>query len=332
MKSSKILFTAILCIFATVVFSQTPQDSSIVTIKTKEGGNFRGKIVFESPDTLRLETEHFGIVSLPKNTIVYENLVSVIMNDDNEFIGQLVKEDALTITLKTDNLGTIAINKKDIKSRKAVETEQIKKGDFWFPNPQSTRYFWSPNGYGLKKGEGYYQNIWVLWNQFAYGVTDNISIGAGVIPVFLFGGPTPVFGTAKFSIPVVENKFNVGGGAILGTVLGDGTSLGIMYGIATLGSTDSNVTFGMGYGYADGGWANAPAISFSGMFRISKKGYILTENYLLSGDSDTGVIVTIGGRSIIRKAALDYGLVIPLGVDAGIALPWLGMTIPFGDV
>ncbi|HPE74544.1 MAG TPA: hypothetical protein PLC80_00565, partial [Draconibacterium sp.] len=186
-------------------------------------------------------------------------IVNIETVDGNEFMGEIVSEDSLKITLKTEKLGEISIFKTEIKKFNTVKNLQIKDGKYWFPNPQSTRYFWSPNGYGLKKGEGYYQNIWVLWNQFAYGLSDNFSIGGGVIPIFLFSAPTPVFATAKFSIPIIENKFNIAAGAIVGTVAGESeTGFGILYGLATLGSHDANVTFGMGYGFAGGEMASSP--------------------------------------------------------------------------
>jgi len=260
-------------------------------------------------------------------------LVSIETVDGNEFIGQIVTEDSLRIVVKTEKLGEISIFRSDIKRREILEVQQIKEGKYWFPNPQSTRYFWSPNGYGLKQGEGYYQNIWVLWNQFAYGLSDNFSIGGGIIPLFLFGGtPTPVFITAKFSIPVVENKFNLGAGAIAGTILGEEeTGFGILYGISTFGTPDNNVTLGMGYGFAGGEWAQSPMININGMFRVSSRGYFITENYYINAGGENVVLITLGGRRIIKKAALDYGLVIPIA-DIGqfVAIPWLGFTVPFG--
>jgi hypothetical protein len=193
---------------------------------------------------------------------------------------------------------------------------------------------WSPNGYGLIKGEGYYQNIWVLWNQFAYGVSDNFSIGGGMIPLFLFGGgPTPVFLTPKFSIPLEHNKINLGAGALIGTVLGEeDTGFGILYGLSTFGSPDNNVTVGMGYGFAGGEWASSPLINVNGMFRVSSRGYFITENYYINVGGGGLLLITVGGRWIIKKAALDYGLVIPAGGDIGafVAVPWLGFTVPFG--
>jgi hypothetical protein len=260
-------------------------------------------------------------------------MVRIETTDGNEFIGEIVGQDSLKIYLKTQNLGEISVFKSNIKSQEKIKIQQIKDGRLWFENPQSSRYFWSPNGYGLKEGEGYYQNIWVLWNQFSYGISDNFSLGGGIIPLFLFaGGPTPVFLTPKISIPIEADRFNIGAGALLGTVLGEPDSgFGIVYGISTFGTRDNNVTFGMGYGFAGGEWASSPLISVSGMFRLTSRGYFITENYYINGGGEGVVLLTLGGRWIIKKAALDFGLVLPVA-DIGefIAVPWLGFTIPFG--
>ena len=261
-------------------------------------------------------------------------LVKIETTDGNEFIGQVMSDDSTKTVLKTGKLGEITILKTDIKHTESVQVQQIKDGKLWFENPQSTRYFWSPNGYGLKKGEGYYQNIWVLWNQFSYGVTDYFSVGAGIIPLFLFGGaPTPVFITTKFSIPVKKDQFNIGVGAIVGTILGEeGTGFGILYSNATFGSRDANVSIGAGAMFAGGEWAPSPLINFSGMFRVTNRGYFITENYLITSDGSAVVMLSAGGRWIIKKAAIDYGLFIPLASDMDIfvAIPWLGFTVPFG--
>jgi len=261
-------------------------------------------------------------------------LVRIETNDGNEFLGQIIEEDSQQIILKTDNLGEITIQKDDIRSRILVEQKQIKKGQLWFANPQSTRYFWSPNAYGLKQGEGYYQNIYVLWNQFTYGVSNNFSIGAGVIPTFLFAGaPTPVFATLKVSLPVEKDKFNLAAGAIAGTVLGEEVGgFGILYGTSTFGTPDNNLSIGLGYGFAEGEWATSPLINVSGLFRASARWYVLTENYYINIDGEGGAIIGIGGRWLIKKASLDFILIVPIAsdMDTFIAFPAIGFTIPFG--
>lgn len=256
--------------------------------------------------------------------------VRIETNDGNEYIGEVIGEDSLQLNILTQNLGKLSILKKNIINREEIINSKFKDGKYWFENPQATRYFWSPNGFGLKPGEGYYQNIWILWNQFAFGISENFSIGGGIIPLFLFdGAPTPVFITPKFSIPVKNDKLNFGAGALLGTIIGEEeSSFGIVYGLSTLGTRDNNVTIGLGYGFAGGSWASSPMINLNGMFRTGSRGYFITENYYIDGT----VVLTAGGRWIIKRAALDFGLVIPTGAGGIIAIPWLGFTVPLGNV
>jgi len=261
-------------------------------------------------------------------------LVRIETMDGNEYTGEIVGQDALKIYLKTHNLGEIGILKSDIRLQQKIKVQQIKDGKVWFENPQSSRYFWAPNAYGLKKGEGYYQNIWVLWNQVSYGITNNFSIGAGVIPLFLFAGaPTPVFILPKISIPVHQDKFNISAGALIGTILGESeASFGILYGNTTVGSRDNNVTFGLGYGFAGDNWASSPMINVSGMFRLTSRGYFITENYYVNAGGSGAAVISLGGRWIIKKAALDFGLFLPVAdTETFVAIPWLGFTVPFGN-
>ena len=333
MKSRIIIFLFVLLFISNFITAQTIQDTTTISIELKDGSIYKGQFISESTDSVKIKMKGLGEISISKNEIVYDNLVSIETTDGNEFLGEIVKENDELIVLKTKDFGEISIFKNKIKSREDVEPQQIKGGKLWFGNPQSTRYFWAPNGYGLKKGEGYYQNIWVLWNQVSYGVTDNFSVGGGIIPLFLFAGsPTPVFATAKFSVPVVKNKVNVAGGAIVGAVLGEyETGFGILYGISTFGTPDNNISLGLGYGFTGEEWAPAPTINLSGMFRLGSRAYFLTENYFFSAEGENLFLTSLGGRWIIKKAALDFGLFLPLNAGEFIAFPWLGFTIPFGN-
>lgn len=260
--------------------------------------------------------------------------VRVETMDGNIFVGTVVTEDSAFLIIKTENLGEIKIPQDKIKSR--TELKDVKKvgSEFWLPNPQSSRYFWAPNGYGLEEGSAYYQNIWVLYNQVSVGLSDNFSVGAGMLPLFLFGtGVTPIWVVPKLSIPIVENKLNVGTGAFLGTALGASSGVfGLLYGTTTIGSRDRNVSFGLAYGFAGGNWMKVPIINFSCLLRAGPKGYFVSENYVITIDNETLVLISAGGRSIIRNVGLDYGLWIPLGagIEKLIGIPYLGVTIPIG--
>jgi hypothetical protein len=262
------------------------------------------------------------------------SLYRIETRDGNEYIGKIVEQNNDQIILKTEKLGVLAIRVIEVVKLDPIKASQVKRDEYWLDNLQSTRYLWSPNAYGLKRGEGYYQNIWILFNQFSVGVTDHFSLGGGMIPLFLFAGaPTPAWFTPKVSIPVKNNRLNLGIGGLFGGVIGvENTGFGILYGTITLGSRDQNVSLGLGNGYTgEGGWANNPAFSFSGLLRTGPRGYLITENYYIRGNVSDLILFSIGGRRIIKNTGLDFGLVIPSDTGGSLfAVPWLGFTVPFG--
>ena len=252
--------------------------------------------------------------------------------DGNEYFGIILQNDSIFVRFATSNIGTITIQKKHIIKIEDINKEQIIEGEVWYENLQATRYFWSPNGYGLKKGEGYYQNIWVMYNQAGIGFSNYFSLGAGCVPLFLFAGAsTPVWIVPKFSVPLIKNRLNMGIGAMAGAVVGeDSSAFGIAYGVLSFGPRDHTFTLGIGYGWAGYEWTNHPIITLSGMLRVGKRGYLLTENYFMQFGNERITLVMLGGRAIIRKSGLDFGLVMPFfdEMDDMVAIPWLGITVP----
>ena len=255
--------------------------------------------------------------------------------DGNEYIGIIIEQNTETIRIKTDKLGEISIPRIEVKRISQLSSVKAKNGTYWLDNPQATRYFWIPNGYSLKAGEGYYQNVWIMGNQAVYGITDHFTAGVGIIPLFLFAGAsTPAWITAKYSVPVVENKVNLGVGTLVGTVIGQkNTNFGILYGISTFGTKDKNINIGLGWAFADGEMASKPTVNISGMIRTGPKGYLMTENYFIGTPDQYLVLMSLGGRRIIKQTGLDFGVFVPVStnMDVFVAIPWLGLTIPFGQ-
>lgn len=263
------------------------------------------------------------------------SLYNVETNDGNTYIGKIVSKDSEVLKFQTSNLGEIKIPVSTIKSLKQVKPSQIKGGEIWFESPHTTRYFYAPNGYGLSKDDGYYQNTWVLFNQVSYGFTNNFSLGVGLMPLFLLGADvSPVWITPKFSIPLKRDKWNLGAGGIIATTIGTHQSnpaVGMFYGVSTFGSRDYNFTLGAGYGFADKQWSSSPVVTLGSALRTGKRHFFLTENYVFFGTGETAVLGSLGGRFISKHLAVDYGFIIPAGtgINQFIAIPWLGITIPF---
>lgn len=250
------------------------------------------------------------------------------LKNGNEYLGTVISENDSIIIFNDKDLGEINIKKLLIKKMYVVNVQQIVDNEYWFENPQASRYFWGPNGYGLQTGEGYYQNVWVLFNQVSYGFSDYFTLGLGVIPLFLFGSEySPIWITPKFSLPVKKDKVNLGAGVLAVGITGESGLFGITYGTATFGNRDRNTTIGLGYGFAEEEWTNSPLVNLSFMARVGKRGYLLSENYFI----DSVFLVSFGGRVVFQKLSLDFGGFLPINADIGqfIMIPWLGFVVPF---
>jgi hypothetical protein len=252
--------------------------------------------------------------------------------DGNEFVGYITLRNAEIVKIKTSNLGEITINQKNIVKINEISKDRIQDGYVSYGELHAPRYFASSNGYGLKRGSGYYQNMWIFYNQVGYGITNNFSVGVGLVPLFLFGGASsPVWITPKFTFPVKKDRINLGIGILAASVIGESTEpVGFAYGVSTFGSPNNNLSIGIGYGFYGNNWANTPVISVNGKVKVGKRGYIMTENYYIDIENERVVLSMIGGRTLVRKVALDYGLVIPIydNISKVVAIPWLGLTVP----
>jgi len=263
-------------------------------------------------------------------------LYRIETNDGNEYVGRIIFKSSEIVRLKTEKLGELTINQKDISKIVLISKERVEGGAMSYSNLHASRYFCSSNGYGIGKGNGYYQNMWIFYNQVGYGITNNISIGVGIVPLFLFAGAnSPAWITPKLTFPIVKDRVNVGVGILAATVLGANTeTTGFAYGVSTFGTVNNNVSIGIAYGYYGSSWADRPVIALNGKVRVGKKSYLMSENYYIGVSSEDYVVLSLfGGRSLIRKVALDYGLVFPVYKDMSnfFAIPWLGITIPFGS-
>lgn len=253
--------------------------------------------------------------------------------DDNVFVGVMISENDEEIVLNTDDYGEITISKQRIRKMEKRDPAEDEKMFYDYENPQYTRYLFAPNAIGLKKGNGYYQNTWILFNNVNYGLADNFSLGGGMVPLFLFGSvETPIWLLPKVSVPVADERVHLAAGAMIGGVVGENSSAGgVFYGASTFGNTDQNLTLGVGYGYSGGDISNTPVFNISGMTRLGNTTYLISENYLFP-EADINGLTSLGVRWAPENFAVDFALVRPLGnTGSFIGIPWLGVSIPFGD-
>ena len=230
--------------------------------------------------------------------------------DGTTIIGTYDRSEEGNIYIKDLEGEEVYIPKVMVAQIHEVTDDNIKNGEYWFPNLHDSRYFFSPSAFGLKEGEGYHSNsYWMLW-QAQYGVTDEFSIGGGTT---FWGFPATL--NAKYSFNI-KNDINAAMGWFwVGDLFGwtgsdMGSIINMPYAVATKGSRENNITLGMGYNlatpfddyiddYRDDNESilsgERLVLNIGGIFRTSRRFSLVFEGWVLNGD---GEFQLMGGPGI----------------------------------
>lgn len=184
-----------------------------------------------------------------------------------------------------ENPGVYLSNQAEIQPEQKAQvtestevTEKKLPGDSPLINHHSSRYVFTPTAYNLKKGELYYNTMYLFVHDAQYGVSDRFSIGMGTT---LAGFPFYI--TPKATIFQGKNTaFAIGDILMIGTW---GTSFigNVAYGVLTFGNQFKNISLGAGHFYlsTDGtNQSNKAIFNVSSMIRLSDYFYFITENYM----------------------------------------------------
>ena len=262
------------------------------------------------------------------------------LKDESELIGKYIGGDSIYVILKTTSVPHVEVPRVNIAEVEKVNAENFRHGKYWFPNPNATRYLFSPSAFCLKEGEGYYQNTYLFLNSFNVGLSNHVTICGGLEFISTFasiisgeGGPI-FYVTPKVGFEVAP-KVNLGAGVLYVSIpdFGENDSRsggGIFYGLSTFGNTNNNLTTGLGWGYFKGDVGSSPFITISGMTRISRKTALITENWLIPSGSFYAVY-SYGFRFFGEKLAVDLAFINNRDIASGllIGLPYVDFVVKF---
>ena len=253
----------------------------------------------------------------------------IISKGGSQIVGRIVGIRESEIDFESE-MGTTVILISDIKEIKEMSAKAMKGGVYWFPNPNQTRLVISPTGRMLKKGQGYFNDIYIFFPNVAYGITDNVSMGAGIT---IFPGvdldKQIMFFMPKIGVSAVEN-FDL---AISGLIFripkaydwdnDDAMAVGIIFGTGTYGTPDKSISFGLGYGFVDDALGDKPAMMLGGEYRFARRASLVSENWVFP-DADYPLI-SYGVRLFGEQMAVDLGFFNTFSED----MPVIG--VPYVD-
>jgi hypothetical protein len=230
------------------------------------------------------------IISANAQTDVVGKKYIYEFRDGTTIIGTFVKDEKGNIYINDLEGKETYIPRVMVAQIHEVTDDNIKNGEYWFPNLHDSRYFFSPSAFGLEKGEGYFgHSYWMLW-QAQYGITDNFSIGGGTT---LLGIPSTL--NAKYSFNIKDDINAAAGwfwvGDLFGWVSdpGERTFLNMPYAVITKGSKENNITLGVAYNFAslddeDNDEIDSKerlVLNAGGTFRIGRRFAFVFEAWLL---------------------------------------------------
>ena len=205
----------------------------------------------------------------------------------------------------------------DYNSLAEFYQESGRKRDSWEPNANPYKYIIGNSAIPLEKFTGYYQNIWVFFNNIAFAFTDWFSLSAGFEIISLMvpkEGPFIFTINPKVSANVIENLY-VGGNILYVNSIRtfeDFSGLATFNAFATYGTHNYNVTAALGCGWVENEFSGKPLITLSGMARASNRIAFVSENWVIPGLNEDGGyygIISYGIRFLSGKSSFDLAFV-----------------------
>jgi len=218
----------------------------------------------------------------------------------------------------------------------------------------SSRLLLWPTGRPLSKGDGYFSDHMLVLPSATYGLTNHLSVSAGVTTVPGLGmGEQFIYVAPRLAAQLTPTAA-VSGGVLYGRggLDGDdnGLDLGVAYSVATFGKPDRSLSLGGGVArtshkrntgqYVRGAWQtryetvveHTPMLVAGGNVRVAKRLALVSENWLVLDDnfSMKDQPFSLAVRFMGDRLSADLGVVL-MGsmLEEGFPLPWLSITYGF---
>lgn len=246
--------------------------------------------------------------------------VVVTLSDGNTYSGYVDSISETSAGVKTKN-GIFNFQFDRISNVKIIDPND--KSSRWKDNPAKNKLFISQTGKMLDKGSGYYQNTYIFFSNFSYGVSNSFSIDAGFSMFPMAGIKNQLYTVgAKVGISLNSTLF-VSGNVKYYTFSNEGVTS--LFGSITYSKSRLDLTAGTGIGFAQNNSSNALLI-IGGQYRVSERFAFLSENIILpTGDPNSVALISFGGRFISTKSAFDLGF---FSVEETL-FPFVSYTIKF---
>lgn len=181
--------------------------------------------------------------------------------------------------------------------------------------------FYLPTGFLLKRGELEYRNMGFFYNSLEYGLTDNLNLGIGGIPLLVANAiQFKVRAGGSFG-EFLHLSLN-GNGYVFVAIAEDVFAGAALTGAATLGTPDRHLNFGAGYGFGFGASADEGVLvaQLGGSYRFSPNWRFFMEG-IVPANQPGWLLLSFGINWMYREHRIEFGLSF-LGAGSQAAFPF----------
>ena len=245
-----------------------------------------------------------------------DTVLEVRLSDGSVLYGRVAARSADGVTLVTDGGATVRLRRDQIASMEPLRG-RIVNGQVWPEDPHPARLFLAPTARAVPRGAGYLAVYELVFPFVTYGVTDRLTISAGMPAIPEAIGRVVYLGPKYEVLRTPSVRAAVGMLALFATedALGDWTPFGVLNGVATFGGPDGAVTVGATVPFltADGSTdlPTRPVLMLGAEARLSRRTKFLTENYVVP----YGSLVAGGFRFFGERLSADFGIGAAFGED-----------------
>ena len=326
---------------------QVTEVDFLYLVNTKEGQSTSGRIVRCDNRTLRIDRK-----TGPDEYINWRDVDSLVLlsktfnqarerpdqvhilktSRGDRFAGQLQDYHNNTLRFSLLNGAILKFTPDQIQSIRlenvAITSEPVtEQGEALMG---ADRIFSTQSAFMLKRKETQYRNLMVLYNTIDHGISDHVTIGAGLFTV-IFSNILSI--RAKAGYDLGDYVHVAAGGQAFGAfILDEETSGALMgFGAITFGTPDKYLNISAGKGVATDNQNPFSGFNLGGSFRIHNKWRLFGEYTLLRDNTgDGGAFGIIGASWFTDKHRIDFGFsVFPVDEFDSIAFPVAGYAYRF---
>lgn len=200
------------------------------------------------------------------------------------------------------------------------------------------KYLFGNSAIPLDKGQGYYQNNFLIANSVAVGLSDHIAVGAG-LELISFIEPDILFDSPIYQVHIgyatsIEKYLHLSAGLYMINSGFEPISLQLRTKV-TLGNNIKHMTLELKYGTFETELMGFPEFNFSAASPIAGITSLVFESYLPIPFYDVKFtnsnLTNLAGRfTIKRHHQLDVGISLITEDKESEVLPYIGYTYQFG--